>query len=159
MSDTDKPWAAALGRIPSGLFILTARRGTLETGMLASWVQQCSFDPPLVMAAIRRGRILESWLGAGDSFVLNVLDDSQTDMIAFFGRGIDPGENVFDGLEVERTGEGVAVLSETLAFLDCRVESACPAGDHEILLGRVSDGRMLNEGKPMIHVRKSGLHY
>jgi flavin reductase (DIM6/NTAB) family NADH-FMN oxidoreductase RutF len=63
MSDTDKPWAAALGRIPSGLFILTARRGTLETGMLASWVQQCSFDPPLVMAAIRRGRILESWLG------------------------------------------------------------------------------------------------
>ncbi len=33
--------AAALGRIPSGLFVLTAGSGATETGMLASWVQQC----------------------------------------------------------------------------------------------------------------------
>ena len=32
---------AALGRIPSGLFVLTLRHGGRETGMLASWVQQC----------------------------------------------------------------------------------------------------------------------
>src|SRR5438270_7902044 len=103
MSDSDKQWVAALGRIPSGLFILTARRGVQETGMLASWVQQCSFDPPLVMAAIRRGRLLESWLGTGDSFVLNILDDNQTDMIAFFGRGVEPGDDVFEALALERT--------------------------------------------------------
>ena len=36
----------ALGRVPSGLFILTAGNGPTETGLLASWVQQCSFDPP-----------------------------------------------------------------------------------------------------------------
>ncbi len=159
MSDSDKPWAAALGRIPSGLFILTARRGTEETGMLASWVQQCSFDPPLVMAAIRRGRVLEAWLHPGDTFVLNVLDDGQTDMIVYFGRGIPPGENVFSTLALERTPDGTAVLSESLAYLDCKVEAVHPAGDHEILVGRVTSGRVLSEGKPMVHVRKSGLHY
>ena len=159
MSESDKPWAAALGRIPSGLFILTARHGSQETGMLASWVQQCSFDPPLIMAAIRRGRLLESWLHPGDSFVLNILDDSQTDMIAFFGRGIPPGENVFRDIGLERTPDGTAVLSETLAFLDCRVEALYPSGDHEVLLGRVAGGRVLSDGKPMIHIRKSGLHY
>ena len=42
--------AAALGRVPSGLVVLTARHGARETGMLASWVQQCSFDPPQVEA-------------------------------------------------------------------------------------------------------------
>ena len=43
MVDPSKPLAAALGKVPSGLFILTVGRGQAETGMLASWVQQCSF--------------------------------------------------------------------------------------------------------------------
>ncbi len=159
MSDSDKPWAAALGRIPSGLFILTARRGVEETGMLASWVQQCSFEPPLVMAALRRGRVLEAWLHPGDRFVLNILDDSQTDMIVYFGRGIAPGADVFGSLSLERTPDGTAVLTESLAFLDCKVEATYPSGDHEILVARVAGGRMLSESKPMVHIRKSGLHY
>ena len=37
-----KELAAPLGRIASGVFILTARHGTEETGMLSSWVQQCA---------------------------------------------------------------------------------------------------------------------
>jgi flavin reductase (DIM6/NTAB) family NADH-FMN oxidoreductase RutF len=159
MSDTEKQWASALGRIASGLFILTARRGAQETGMLASWVQQCSFDPPLVMAAVRRGRVLEAWLHPGDRFVLNILDDTQTDMIVFFGRGIAPGENVFGTLPLERTTDGTAVLSESLAYLDCIVEAIYPSGDHEIMVGKVAGGRMLGGGHPMVHIRKSGLHY
>jgi len=45
MTDT-AALAAALGKVPSGLFVLTAKQGDAETAMLASWVQQCSFDPP-----------------------------------------------------------------------------------------------------------------
>ncbi len=41
------PIAQVLGRIPSGIFVLTVGDDTgRETGMLASWVQQASFDPP-----------------------------------------------------------------------------------------------------------------
>jgi len=161
MSETDKgkPWAAALGRIASGLFVLTARHDGKETGMLASWVMQCSFEPPQLTIALKRGRQLEEWLRPGAGFVINVLDDSQTDMIVFFGKGIPPGEGVFGELELDRTADGTAILAETLAFLECRVESHVPAGDHELLLARVVGGRMLNEGQPMVHVRKSGLHY
>jgi flavin reductase (DIM6/NTAB) family NADH-FMN oxidoreductase RutF len=158
-ADHAKPWAAALGRIPSGLFILTARRGTEETGMLASWVQQCAFDPPLIVVALRRGRTLKDWLAAGDAFVVNILDDSQTDMIAYFGRGVTPAENALNELPLERTPDGTAILSETLAFLDCRVESSILTGDHDLVVCRVVGGRMLNEGQPMVHIRKSGLHY
>src|SRR5215831_15239426 len=94
MSETDrlKPWAAALGRIPSGMFIVTVRHGNDETGMLASWVQQCSFDPPQVSIAVRHGRWLAGWLTEGAALVINILDDTQTDMIVHFGRGFAPGE-------------------------------------------------------------------
>ena len=157
-AERGKPWAAALGRIPSGLFIVTLRRGDDETGMLASWVQQCSFEPPQLSLAVKKGRWLASWLTQGEPFIVNVLDDTQTDMIVHFGRGFSRGEAAFTGLEIERC-EGGVVLSDALAVLECRVESMTPAGDHDLYVARVVGGRVLNEGHSMVHIRKSGLHY
>jgi flavin reductase (DIM6/NTAB) family NADH-FMN oxidoreductase RutF len=158
-SDPTKQLAAALGRVPSGLFILTVRRDGTETGVLVSWVQQCSFRPPHVSMALQRGRDVLGWLTPDSPFTLNILDASQTDMIAHFGKGFALGEQAFTDLDVEHPGDGAAVLSEALAYLECRVASRCPAGDHELILGRVTAGRVLNEGQPMVHVRKSGFHY
>ncbi len=157
--DPQKQLASALGRIPSGLFILTARHGDQETGMLASWVQQCSFQPPQVSVALQRDRGVVAWLTDGAVFTLNILDDTQTDMIAHFGKGFALGQPAFTGLEVERPGEGGPVLAEALAYLVCRVAGRCPAGDHDLFVGHVIAGRLLGEGHPMVHVRKSGLHY
>jgi flavin reductase (DIM6/NTAB) family NADH-FMN oxidoreductase RutF len=158
-SDPQKQLAAALGRVPSGLFILTARRGDAETGMLASWVQQCSFQPPQLTLAVRGDRELASWLTPGFAFTLNMLDDGQTDLISHFGRGFAPGQPAFEGLEVERRDGQAPVLSECLAYLDCRVVARHAAGDHELFVAEVVGGRMLGDGQPMVHVRKNGLHY
>jgi flavin reductase (DIM6/NTAB) family NADH-FMN oxidoreductase RutF len=159
VNEPQKQLAAALGRIPSGLFVLTARQGEAETGMLASWAQQCSFEPPLVSVALQRGREVGAWLGVGAVFTLNILDDTQTDMIVHFGRGFPLAAPAFTGLDVERGGEGGPVLTEALAYLECRVVARHPAGDHELLIGEVLRGRLLSEGHPMVHVRKSGMHY
>lgn len=157
--DPHKDLGAALGRIPSGLFILTARRGAVETGLLASWVQQCGFDPPQVSLAIRSDREIAAWLTVGAPFTLNILDDTQTDMISHFGRGFALDQPAFEGLEVERPADGGPVLCEALAYLHCEVTGRCPAGDHDLFIGRVLSGRLLNEGHPMVHVRRSGFHY
>jgi len=161
MTETEraKPWAAALGRIPSGMFIVTVRHGDDETGMLASWVQQCSFDPPQVSIAVRQGRWLAGWLTEGAALVVNILDDAQTDMIVHFGRGFTPDEAAFNGLEVERSESNTVVLADALAFLECRVQTSVSAGDHDLYIARVVGGRVLNEGHSMVHIRKSGLHY
>ena len=63
--------AAALGRIPSGLFVLTARHGKHETGMLASWVQQAGFKPPMLTTAVQRDRFICDWIRASGRFTLN----------------------------------------------------------------------------------------
>jgi flavin reductase (DIM6/NTAB) family NADH-FMN oxidoreductase RutF len=158
--DRQRGLAAALGRIPSGLFVVTARRGEAETGMLASWVQQCAFEPPLLTMCLRRGRDMNAWLDVGSPFTVNILeDDGSTDLIVHFGRGFSLGEPAFEGLEVYRPDGGAPVLREALAYLECRVEARHPAGDHELFVGRVVAGATHGEGKPMVHVRKSGMHY
>jgi flavin reductase (DIM6/NTAB) family NADH-FMN oxidoreductase RutF len=155
----NKQLQAALGRIVSGMFVITARREPGETGMLASWVQQCSFDPPLVSVALRKGREIASWLPEGAPFVVNILDDTQTDMLIHFGRGFSEKEDAFADVEVERVDGSPPIIKDALAFLHCRVTGRCSTGDHELIIGQVVSGRLLGEGHPMVHVRKSGGHY
>ncbi len=154
-----KELAGALGRIPSGLFILTLQRGELETGMLASWVQQCSFNPPRLSLAIQPGRDIANLLTLDSWFTLNILDDTQTDMISHFGRGFELNQPAFAGLTVVRGQSNGPLLQEALAFLNCQVVARHPAGDHDLFLAQVNDGRILGEGHPMVHIRKSGMHY
>jgi flavin reductase (DIM6/NTAB) family NADH-FMN oxidoreductase RutF len=154
-----EPWAAALGRIPSGLFVLTVRHGRRETGMLASWVQQCSFDPPQVTVAVRKGRFLLDWLTAGTPFAVNVIAEGQKQLVAHFGKGFDEGQPAFEGLEVHRPDGGAPVLAAALAWLDCRAVAHLDAGDHTLVVGRVVGGSVQHEGRPTVHVRRSGLHY
>src|SRR5262249_31596341 len=90
--DPREALAATLGRVPSGLFILTARRDQAETGLLASWVQQCSFDPPRVSVALRRDRVVAGWLVDGALFALNVLGGGQSNLVSHVARGFDAGE-------------------------------------------------------------------
>jgi flavin reductase (DIM6/NTAB) family NADH-FMN oxidoreductase RutF len=158
MDEARRQLAATLGRIPSGLFILTARRGQEETGVLTSWVQQCAFAPPQISVALQRDRPIIAWLTAGAAFTLNILDDSQTDMIAHFGRGFTLNEPAFEGLEVKRPQSG-PVLLDALAYLECRITDQCAAGDHLLFLAEVQGGRVLSDGLPMVHIRKSGFHY
>ncbi len=152
--------AMALGRVPSGLFILTARHHDRETGMLVSWVQQCGFEPPLVTAALKRGRDVLAWLQPGSAFTLNLLGEGQTNFLSHFGKGFALEQPAFAGLRVERHPGEAPVLLDALGYLLCRVQAHYPAGDHELFVASVEGGRLLQgDGRPMVHVRKSGLRY
>ena len=151
--------AAALGRVPSGLFILTVGHDGRETGMLASWVQQCSFDPPQISLAVKAGRYAADLLTDKATFVVNIVAAGQNELLKHFGKGFGPGEPAFTGLDVYCTAEGVPVLRAALAHLDCRVAGRFGAGDHDLVIGQVVGGRLHGEGQPAVHVRKSGAHY
>ncbi len=157
--DPQKQLAAALGRIPSGLFIITAAGEAGEMGMLASWVQQCSFRPPLVTLALQPGRPFAQLLMPGVAFVVNVLEAGQKDLLEHFGKGAAPGADAFAGLNARRGPGRPPVLADALAHLECRVTGRHPAGDHDIIVGEVLAGDVRGEGRPMTHVRKNGLHY
>ena len=159
MTEPDPGLATALGRIPSGVSILTARRGEQATGMLASWVQQCAFEPPHVSVGIKQGRPMNSWLTIGSHFVLNLLAEPQKKFVAHFGRGFALEVPAFEGLELSASAHDQPILSQALAFLECEVTNRVPVGDHDLILARVVTGVMQGSDEPMIHLRKSGFRY
>lgn len=156
--------AAALGKIPSGLFIITWRENDRDRGMLASWVMQAGFVPPLVTVAVAPGRDLLAAIDSGTSFVVSVLAENQRPLLARFGKPPAPGEDPFAGLSVGRAACGAPTLDGAAAWLECTPVSrtagsdAVPA-DHVVVLARVNSASAGVDAVPLVHLRKNGLRY
>jgi flavin reductase (DIM6/NTAB) family NADH-FMN oxidoreductase RutF len=149
-----------LGRIPSGIFILTAGTGPRATGMLSSWVMQAGFDPPMVSVAVKLGRYVCDWLTEGQPFVLNVVAQSQTSFLKHFAKGFEPGAPAFTGLDISHCARGLPILNDALGHLECEPVRHVDSGDHRIFLANVVRGRLADaDALPMVHIRKSGLKY
>ena len=155
------PLGQALGRVPSGLFILTARQGDRATGMLASWVQQAGFEPPMVSVAIGRQRDVADWVAQAGRFTLNQLPVGSKALIRHFGRGFEPDAPAFTGLALrDEAGASAPVLAGAMAYLDAEVGGEFTTGDHRVFFGRVVAGAVFEpDAEPMVHVRHNGFHY
>ena len=148
-----------LGRVASGIYILTVGQGEQATGMLASWVMQAGFAPPSVTVAVRKGRYVAEWLAAGEPFVLNVVGEKQHQFLKHFGKGFEPGEAAFAGIDTQPAENGVRTLVDAVGSLECRPVSHIESGDHAIFLAEVTAGKLTSELAPMVHIRKSGANY
>jgi flavin reductase (DIM6/NTAB) family NADH-FMN oxidoreductase RutF len=155
----DDTIATALGRIPSGLFIVSWRDGDIDRTMLASWVMQAGFSPPAVTVAVGTSRELLGAIARGTSFVLNILGDSHRSLLARFGRPAADGEDPFAGLDAVRSPCGAAALAAATAWLECRCIAQAPAGDHVIVIAEITAAGTGPEQPPLVHSRRNGLRY
>lgn len=151
--------AAAVGKIPSGLFIVTSVLEGKKEGYLGSWIQQASFSPLLINVAIRPGRPCYDAIKAHGRFCVNVMGGKNGGAMKPFWNP-DSTPDPFAAIEWSLSPRGNIIIGTALAAIECEVRSAFTPGDHEILFAEVVDGHILQpEDKPLTHVRKSGLGY
>lgn len=153
--------AVALGRIPSGLFVVTARNGAgEETAFLASWVMQAGFEPPALSVAVGKDRAaLDFVRDEGSTFTVSVIADEEKGQVGPFARGVAPAPDALAELPVERTESGQAVVAGCLAWMECRTMGLGPSGDHFVVVGEVVQAQGTREDAPAVHVRRNGLGY
>jgi flavin reductase (DIM6/NTAB) family NADH-FMN oxidoreductase RutF len=150
----------SIGRIPSGVFILTARHENHSHAMLASWVQQTSFDPPALSIALAKNRPIAEAIRASKTFALSIVPDDDKSLMKHYARPIPAGVDPLAGIRALQTPGGLPALADALAWVECRLLQTCDfAGDHELFIARIEHGAILKEGKPFSHVRGSGFHY
>lgn len=152
--------ATALGKIPSGLFVLSLIDDNTgaDDFMLASWVQQCSFSPLMVNIAIRSERSILSQLLPGKFFNLHIIKEGQNQMVGRFAKPAS-GTDLLKDLSIKKEPGQPVVLLDTCAVLQCRAAGVLNAGDHQLLLAEVVSGTLLSGGDPMVHVRKNARNY
>lgn len=160
MSSTDaSPLARALGRIPSGLYVVTTLRGGEPVGFVGSFVMQMGFEPPTVCVAVGRTRPHLADLRESGHFAISILDKQASGLMAPFFKRLAEGNSPFAQLRVIHAASGAPVLADSLAWVACRVVGEHPTGDHVAVFGDVVEGALLREGEPTVHLRKNGLAY
>ena len=130
-----------------GIYILTTKAGREMNGMVASWVSQVSYEPPLVMVAIRKNRYSHKLILQSGIFALNVVKKgSGMDLSRFKGPRL---ANKFSGLSVDRKMTGCPIVKDALAYMDCKLKETIGTGDHTLFIGEILDAARLQEGQPM----------
>jgi flavin reductase (DIM6/NTAB) family NADH-FMN oxidoreductase RutF len=151
--------AAAVGKIPSGLFIVTTIQDGKKEGFLGSWIQQVSFSPLMIQIAIRSGRPCYEAIKRHGRFCVNVVGQKNGGMMKPFWNP-DADLDPFSGLEWSLSARGNIVLASGVAALECERRDSFTPGDHEIVFAEVVAGHVLQtEDKSLTHTRKSGLGY
>lgn len=159
MSNTDK--ATAVGHIPSGLFIVTAKHKEDSgiDGFLGSWIQQVSFEPLLISLCVKPGRPAYDSIMNGETFTVNVIGDHDTTYLKHFWSGYDPEKNVFEQIDHE-VRDGAVIIKQAKSSIICRKVSSSKPGDHEVVIAEVIESVVHDDNaKPQVHIRKSGLDY
>lgn len=160
MPDTElTPLARALGRIPTGLYIVSVPHGTSPLGLVGSLFMQVGLDPPTVCIAVGRGRDHLEAMRQSGSFAVSILDADSRGLMGGFFKPPAEGETPFDTLNTGAAPSGAPVLLDALAWLDCKVTGEHPVGDHAVVFGEVTAGELRREADPAIHLRKNGLDY
>ncbi|NMF85328.1 diflavin flavoprotein [Nodosilinea sp. P-1105] len=161
LKSLDADLEKALGRISSGLYIITAKKGEVSSAMLASWVAQASFQPLGFTVAVAKDRAIESLMQVGDQFVLNVLEEGKhLPLMKHFLKRFAPGADRFAGVRTRPATNGSPLLADALAYLECEVVSRMEVSDHWIVYCTVQDGKVSDpDGVTAVHHRKVGNYY
>ena len=155
-----------------GVHVIGSRAadGTLNA-MLADWVMQVSFKPRLVAIAIENDARTLRFIRETKVFSVNLLH--RKDGTAIARRVVMPAEgSKIRGRSGEATGvvdklagldfgihdNGCAILDDALGWFTCDAEQFLAAGDHTIVVGRVTDGAVVRTGEMLIE-RELGWEY
>jgi flavin reductase (DIM6/NTAB) family NADH-FMN oxidoreductase RutF len=124
-----------LGRMPTGVTVITTAGPAGVAGMTASSVCSVSLEPLLLLVCVdNRAGTLAAVRGNG-RFAVNLLGADQAEVSAAFA-GRRPAAEKFAAADHDLI-DGVPVLRRGLGWLTCRVAAAHLAGDHTVVIGEV----------------------
>lgn len=143
----------ALRLLSNGVYILTACSLDAVHAATVSWASQVSFQPPLVLIALRRNSNLAHAVRKAHRYALNILAADQHAVAEKFfthqTAGLDAQGLV--GQTFRMSPGRCPLLTECLAWLECRLAAELTSpGDHSLFLGEVIGTGVRRPGAPMI---------
>ncbi|MEQ1559836.1 MAG: flavin reductase family protein [Methyloglobulus sp.] len=141
--------SALFNKITHGVYVIGVSDGKEQNAFTAAWVMQVSFAPPLLAFSINPEHYSYKLLQAGKVCTVNVLGQDHLAIAAHFGQsGVKEKMTTYSW----REGKTAApVLSDSLAYFDCKLSHVADAGDHKIVVCEVIDAVELNSGWPLLY--------
>ncbi len=152
MAETTKIYTR---QMPHPVTLISVSDGKEENIATMSWCSPVSFEPPLVMVAIRPNRFTHDILLRSGEFGLMVLSEMQKEMATLAGTLTGSKAQkweleTFRRFRKEPRTIRAALLRECRAVYECKLTNHMTAGDHTIFVGEIIHGEIDPDQKPLI---------
>ncbi len=149
-------WIKAFAKMTYGIYVLTSKTDEAINAMIASWVSQVSYEPPLVMVAVHPSRFSHQLISQGGGFVLHALASTQANLLSRF-KGADVKAK-FSSLDWTTGKTGCPILQECLAYLECELKTRYRPGNHTLFIGEVIAAGVFADEQPFTTLAYDGIY-
>jgi 3-hydroxy-9,10-secoandrosta-1,3,5(10)-triene-9,17-dione monooxygenase reductase component len=139
-----------LGHFATGVTVITGMHEGEPAGFACQAFSALSLDPPLVLFC--PGKTSGTWprIARIGQLGVNVLASDQRDLARKFGIS---APDKFDGVSWRAAANGAPILAGVLAWASCEVETVHEAGDHFVVIARVTELGECVAGDPLLFYR------
>jgi len=142
----------AFGHFPSGVIAIAAEVEGIRVGLAASTFVPVSLEPPLVSFCVQNTS--ETWPKLKDLPYLGISVLGESHDEAARTLAAKTGDR-FAGLQTTSTQTGAVFVEGTSVWLESSIEQVIPAGDHTIVILRVSDITVHADVAPIVFHRST----
>ncbi|MFN7107046.1 MAG: flavin reductase family protein [Brevundimonas sp.] len=141
----------ALGCFATGVTVVTTLdEAGQPVGLTANSFSSVSLDPPLILFCLARSSTNVERFRQAEHFAINVLHIGQQPTSGVFARS---QADRFQDVAWETWDTGAPILSGALASFECGTEQIVEAGDHLVIIGRVTRARFEPRRDPLLYFR------
>jgi flavin reductase (DIM6/NTAB) family NADH-FMN oxidoreductase RutF len=140
----------AFGHFPSGVIAIAAEVGGTRVGLAVSTFVPVSLDPPLVSFCVQNTSTTWPKLKDVRALGISVLGESHDGAARTLAAKT--GDRFAD-LETVSYSSGAVFIHGTSLWMETAIEQLIPAGDHTIVVLRVSDVRVDPDVAPIVFHR------
>jgi 3-hydroxy-9,10-secoandrosta-1,3,5(10)-triene-9,17-dione monooxygenase reductase component len=139
-----------LGHFCTGVTVITTVDAGGPAGFACQSFAALSLDPPMVVFC--PGRSSATWprIAAAGFFCANVLAGGQRELARRFGTS---GPDKFAGVPWSPAASGAPILNGALTWVSGTVAAVHAAGDHYVVVGRVTELGDCRAGSPLLFYR------
>lgn len=137
----------AFYKLSYGLYIISSRKDDKLNGYVANTAFQVTAEPPQMAISCHKDNLSSAYIKQSGVFSVSVLNqDATKGLVGKFGFNSGKETNKFEGVDykIGKTGAPI-VLSDTIAWFDCKVVQTVDVGSHILFVGEIVDVALLDE--------------
>ena len=144
-----------LNQLDREIWIITARAGDRESGLVATNVSSASLVPalPRMTVGLANHHYTRELIEQSNAFCMHLIDESHLDWVWNFGINSGRTTEKLRGFDTRTSATGSPILNGAQSWLDCRVEVRMDTGDRTVYLVEVLDGGGHQTSKPLTFKR------
>ncbi|WP_019953980.1 flavin reductase family protein [Yoonia vestfoldensis] len=135
---------AALGVFTTGVTVITTDSPDGPIGIVANSFASVSLDPPLVLWSPAKSSKRFAYFAGARRFAIHVMAADQRDICA----AILESKTAVRSVPTHLSHCGMPIIEGALATFECNLETSHDAGDHVIIIGRVTKAHY-TDGHPL----------